>query len=227
MLLVNKKTSEMVVVDMHEKRLAHRRRRVIAWAKAIDEGFKKNEIKMELVTLTYRPGEEWEALDIRDFSTRLRSRLGEELLAYAWVGELHKSGRVHYHVLVVVRKGTFVPYMDDEGLWEKGSTRTEVARAPWYLVSYMKKKGGEKEYQSRDEYPRYMHIHSVWIREGAIKKNLMWGYRLSVLPWWLERMIREGGEILEGVMPARVRGGWWVGNKRFGWYVFSDWRVYP
>lgn len=227
MLITNKRTLEIRVVDMHERRLRHRRRRVIAWARAIDEGLDKNKIKMELVTLTYRQGEEWEALDIRDFCTRVRVKFGEKLLAYAWVGELHKSGKVHYHVLVVVEKGTYVPYMDDEGMWRKGSTRTEIARAPWYLVSYMKKRGGEKGYQSRDEFPRYMHIHSVWIREGVIKKNLVWRYRLSVLPWWLEKIMREGEGILEGVMPKRERGGWWIGNRCYGWYEFSDWRIFP
>ena len=50
---------------------------------------------------------------------RLREKLDEELLAYAWVGEMQERGAVHYHMYILVQAGADVPRPDESEMWKR------------------------------------------------------------------------------------------------------------
>jgi hypothetical protein len=133
-----------------------------------------------MYTLTYDtkgtliPACDWEPGHIGQFIKRLRKRLGDRLLAYAWVAELHYSGKVHYHVLILY-KG-WLPYPDKsyhkkgqgyKRLWEYGLSSTELrVRSVFYICTYV-----GKEYQKDFvNFPEGCHAWSVWFSDKATKE---------------------------------------------------------
>jgi hypothetical protein len=117
-LVQNAETGEGWEIDPDAARLSRLRRRVHAWADALRDYTQDNrKYRKVMITLTYRPGVEWQPGHIRVFMRRLRKRLRAALVAYAWVAEMQRRGAVHYHVLLVVRRGASIPRPDDAGLW--------------------------------------------------------------------------------------------------------------
>lgn len=104
-----------------------------------------------MVTLTYRPGVEWDGKHMTACMNRFRDWHARHGLKfrYVWVAELQDGKRradgqgrgvIHYHVALWVPAGTRLPMPDKAGWWPHGSTRIEVARgAVQYLMSYLKK----------------------------------------------------------------------------------------
>lgn len=209
---VNSATGEIVQIDPGVARLGRMRKRVTAWAKAVEELWRSGGVVPVMVTLTYRPGVEWRAGDIRDFMIWARRVMGCGLLAAAWVAELQARGAVHYHVLLVCRRGRLFPKPDRAGGWCHGFSKVERARKPWYLVKYSQKGGGV-------EFPKGLRLFSVTVGQEAIGEAALWEFRRSVLPKWLCEAI-EGEQ--GGGLPKRAQGGGW----RFRGQDFkSPWRV--
>ncbi len=98
------------------------------------------------VTLTYRPGIDWDPAHMTSYVDRVRNHYrwatGDKL-RYVWVAETQERGAVHYHIIFWVKKSYFMPKADKRGWWPHGSTKTEVARLSGgsvvYLMSYIKK----------------------------------------------------------------------------------------
>jgi hypothetical protein len=145
------------------------RRRISDWVKTVKT---LSEYKFIMITLTYAPEYDWEANHIREFMLSLKKLLGNNLLAYAWVAELQKRGTVHYHIIIAVPLdvmiGDDLPYPDEVGLWLYGSTTTEYARTPFYLIKYL-----GKEYQKDfSRFPKGIRVFGVYIRDKSLKQLL-------------------------------------------------------
>lgn len=201
----NRFTGEYMIVNNKEARLSKMRKRVCAWAEVIKPIIDKNSgCQMLMIGLTYRPGEEWKANDIREFIISFKKKVGvKNIIAMARVGELQERGAVHYHIVVVVKRGIRIPKPDKSGLWRHGSSRVEVARSPFYLVSYTK-----KSYQKEGEFPKGLRMYDVWINPEYISFLEKWHFRLSTLPGWLKTEVIKDVDNIGSKWKRLVGGGW-------------------
>jgi hypothetical protein len=119
---------------------------------------------LKMITLTYKGVDDWQPKDITSFIRKMRTKLGDGLLAYCWVAELQKRGALHYHVLVWVKKGTRIPYPDKAGWWTGGMTSIVKARSPYYVLTYV-----SKEYQKDfDKFPKGARVYAVKIYDQGL-----------------------------------------------------------
>lgn len=187
-------------------------------AEAHSGGFR---VSVAMITLTYRPGVEWEANHVRDFQRAVcayLARLGVRYRA-VWVLELTKRGVPHYHLLLWLPRshlrGRMLPKPDERGWWPHGSTRIEWARnAIGYLVKYTSKA------EHTDKFPKGGRLFGVRGLTGGFRR----GYRLQMLPYWLKDLV--GHHTLCRRLPA----GWWASEDgelfRSPWMIVtraSDW----
>ena len=95
-----------------------------------------------MVTLTYRPGEDWQANHVRDafrkFSNWAKYHHGGA--RYVWVAELQGRGAVHYHLIAWLPQGVAMPHWDTVGWWSHGMTRSEqLLTGIGYVLKYLSK----------------------------------------------------------------------------------------
>lgn len=200
----NKKTGEVFQITKAKARISRLRRRVFAWAKTGQPMQQGEGLRMVMQTLTYRGVDDWKANQIRDYMQVVRKHLGKKLLSYAWVAELQRRGAVHYHVLLVVRKGAKIPHPDKAGWWPWGMTKVQTARTVFYICKYV-----GKEYQKEGPFPKGLRMFAVWFADGVIEDLQRWFFRLSSLPGWLQEVIRALPQEYGGKW-ARAPGGGWV-----------------
>ena len=205
MELLNIFTGERGTPDPYRSRMARMRRRIKAWSKNLELVFEPEKHRMIMVTLTYAPGNEWEKRHITKYLQALKRRLKDKLLGYAWVAELQKRGALHYHVFILVEKGSDVPYPDESGMWEWGSSNITSAKSPYYLITYL-----GKEYQKNGDFPKGIRIFAVWYKKDLLSNTSLWRLRKVSWPKWLREDI-ESRWWLQGLYPKRISGG--------GWYV--------
>ena len=212
--LKNLKTGEVIEFDKKKARLSRMRKRVFAWANTISEylpahglGLKHRKV---MITLTYAQVDDWRPNHIRDYIKELRRRLADNFIAYAWVGELQERGAVHYHIELIVKKGTRIPMPDKSGMWKHGSSRIETARTVFYICSYLK-----KAYQKEGDFPKGLRMFSVWISPQAVTTFSRWLFRLSSLPKWLSEQILGKEELKEKSWYRRPGGGWLMSGQLF------------
>lgn len=202
------------VVTNHVARLSRLRRRLDEWAYAVDPFLGDSRYVLKHVTLTYRPDVQWEPNQRRDFMLSVRSYFGDNLVAYAIVAELQQRGAVHYQMLLLLKRGTYVPYFDEVKLWGFGSTRVTSHGHVGYLKKYL-----QKEAQKGIGYPKGCRIVDVWIADGLIDNPARYRFRLSTLPKWLaSKLFGDPSESF----PARREGGGWLID---GEVVWSDYEV--
>jgi len=168
-ILINQSQKKVLVLDNFRVRYNRMRKRIALWVEVLEH---VQDMKFIMVTLTYRPEFEWERNHVRTFMQEIRKILKEDLLAYAWVAEIQKRGAVHYHVMLAVpwdlEVGVDIPYPDQTGMWSYGLTRVEVARTPFYLITYL-----GKEYQKDfSRYPKGIRTFAVYIRDKLLKTEL-------------------------------------------------------
>ena len=96
-----------------------------------------------MVTLTYRPGVEWEPRHVSGFLKCVREwarRCQCGVFAYVWCAELQRRGAVHYHCLMWFPDNVTLPKPDTRGWWPHGFTSIERARnAVGYVAKYASK----------------------------------------------------------------------------------------
>lgn len=131
-----------------QARIRVQRRRVLTVGKIAarhqDPGFR---LTVKMITLTYAEDGQWNANHIKEFLRHIRRwylrHTGRKLI-YLWVQELFKSGRPHYHVMIWVREGIFLPF-GDEGVykpwWPHGFTnlKSKIRHGGAYLSKYLSK----------------------------------------------------------------------------------------
>jgi hypothetical protein len=132
---------------------------------------------------------------------KLRKQLRGNLLAYAWVAELQERGAVHYHVILVVNRGTSIPMPDKAGWWTWGSTKIQSANTPFYIAKYT-----GKEYQKEGPFPKGLRMFAVWVADSVIGEVERWEFRLSSLPAWFREVLRG---LPTGDRWRRAPGGGW------------------
>lgn len=210
--LYDREKKEYIVIDQKAARLSRMNKRVFAWADTMKPVKDKNSgCQMLMIGLTYKPGVEWKANDIRDFIARLKRKVGQKnIIGMARVGELQQRGAVHYHIIIVVKKGVRIPKPDKSRLWLHGSSRVEVARSPFYIVSYTKKK-----YQKEGIFPKGLRMYEVWINPEYITMLEKWYFRLSTLPAWLKAQIIKDVDNLGAKWDRLVGGGWLYAGKKY------------
>jgi hypothetical protein len=194
------------------RRITTTRRVVFAWSKALKIYLEKCGINYRLImiTLTYEYFDDWEVNDINKFITKLRKILKENLLAYVWVAEMQKRNVIHYHILFLVKRGSKVPIPDREGFWNKGSSRIETARSPFYICSYV-----GKEIQKKLNLPKGARVCRAYIKKGILTGVENANYKASLAPKWVRDTRAEYmGEFCttEDVV-RRIKGKWVVGQE--------------
>jgi hypothetical protein len=165
-----------------------------------------------MVTLTYRPGVDYDPGQISASLHALKAWADREGYWVRWVWRLEfgsQTGRLHYHVLVWLPEGAYMPRWDERGWWSHGMTKMEEARSP---VGYMAK---------------YASKPAVWVGERRFntKGARWWGGRYSVAVRVLVRLrtaprwVQDKAEVIGGVV-RRLAFGWW----RIGaWEFRSPW----
>jgi len=204
------RTGKHFCPDPNQTRLSHMRKRISSWAKIMNKSLlKRGKYTYLMITLTYSPDFEWYPNHIKNFMKRLRRKY-PEIKAYAWVAEMQRRGAVHYHILVVVPKRTYIKCPDKSGLWKYGMTRVERAKkGSFYIVKYV-----GKEYQKLN-YPKGIRIYCAVIGKNVIDEVSMLLFRLSSLPRWLEEDSREYVERFKE-FPVKVGSCLWrVGDMFF------------
>lgn len=197
------------------------RRNVFAWAKACERYLEScgRLHRLVMVRLSYHYDDDWKPLAIAGYVKRCRAELGDKLLSYIWVAGLQERGVIHYHVLLLVKRGTEIAKPDEAGWWNYGSTRIETARSPYYICKYT-----GKEYQKNGRYPKGARVCGCYIRKGLLTEDEMRTYRLERAPKWVreDRLVLVGsGAIEDNVVPIQRRGRWVL-----GWLaVRSPWRL--
>lgn len=207
------RTGQVIELDNKAARLARMRRRVFSWANTVKDYLPGvgvgREFRKVMITLTYAGVDDWRPNHIRNYVKELRRRLDKSLVAYAWVAELQERGAVHYHIILIVRKGTKIPKPDQSGMWPHGMSKIETAKTVFYICSYMK-----KVYQKEGNFPKGLRMFSVWIAPGSVAALAVWLFRLSSLPKWLCDKIAGVGQ--QGSKWFRnPGGGWWYAGHFF------------
>ena len=212
MVIKDSRTGESFVVDAKRARIRHLCRRVRGWVDAIKPiAANTREFEMKGLGLTIEDENVWNPRMISEYLYALRKILGDRLVAYAWCAELQERGAVHYHVILLLKRGTFVPFPDSSGMWVWGSSHiTWDVHSPFYIISYLKK----ENYQKLGEFPKGLRMFHVWIEEGAVDKIAFCKFWLTTLPAWLEKEVldhfRKYGSFY---IPRRLKmGGWKVGS---------------
>jgi hypothetical protein len=203
MKIRNRLTGITFELDRKMTRIRRTQRRVKAWADAL-AGYidRPKNYRLVMIGLTYDGVEDWRALHISQFMKRVRDELGRKLYGYAWVAELQTRDAVHYHVLLVVNRGTRIPMPDKAGWWPHGSTTIQSADSPYYIVTYT----GKEHQKYSDHFPKGLRMFAVWASKKVLDGVQLWQFRLSAVPAWLrEFALKQIGERV-----VRHKGGGWL-----------------
>jgi hypothetical protein len=215
MKIYNTDSGEVFHTNETQGRLSRLRRRMFSWARTVDGFTKSSDYRMPMVTLTYAPGNSWSANHIRQYMLAIRKHLKNRLVAYAWVAELQQRGAVHYHVLLVARRGSDIPFPDSSGMWSHGSSGIDPARSVYYICSDYLHKEAQKDYR---RFPAGCRSHAVWVSRDFVNEGSRWLMYLDTLPAWLSQEMRERFPLQR---VARRPGGGWVTED--GTVLHSPW----
>ena len=201
---------ETFEVDTHVARLKKLRFTVCRTATLLQEETRLRKLrrKVAMLTVTYRPGVDWQPGQIRSLIRNIQQWCrdnGFGPVPLLWVGELQVRGAVHYHIAIWLPAGRTLPMPDKRGWWSHGSTNIKWARfAPGYLAKYISK------VESKDaRFPKGMRLYGV----AGVSKDIGDRVRFEKMPAWA----KEGGATLShdmrrapesGGLVARATGEW-------------------
>jgi len=149
---------------------------------------------------------DWKPKHISGYLNSVRnwcSRRGEKL-RFAWVAEQHKSGRIHYHAIIFLRRDLALPKPDKSGMWPHGmSQRQEARKGVGYLMKYASKCG-----DIAAPWPKGCRLHGHGGLESEERVRRSWWVlpryiREHVFPEWRVRRAKGGGWF------SPVVGEWW------------------
>lgn len=173
-----------------------------------------------MLTATYREGSDSSPRDISNLVRRLRRYFlnlarrkgqGRPLFRYLWVGELTKRLRPHYHLLIWIPRGYFLPKADRAGWWPHGMTKIEKARnAVGYLAKYASKFCAAMA----EAFPKGFRTHGVGGLGDESKRELR---------WW--KAPKDARDALGPDADIRKTFGGYA-DKRTGEFWPSPWRVF-
>lgn len=211
-----------VELDQNRIRAARLKKSVITGARLHDQEARKGSARgaWYMLTATYREGSNSSPRDVsnlvrgvRRYFHNLARRKGQgrPLFRYLWVGELTKRLRPHYHLLIWIPRGYFLPKADRRGWWPHGMTKIEKARnAVGYLAKYASKFTGAMA----EAFPKGFRTHGV----GGLGEESR-----RELRWW--KAPQEAREALGPDADIRKTFGGYT-DKRTGEFWPSPWRVF-
>ena len=203
--LVNNSTSGQTLLPIDPKlgRIRKLRSSVTWAARLFVHEFPK--LRALMVTLTYRPGVEWEARHISDALKRCREWHKKKSLEmrYTWVAELQKRGALHYHICFWLPANISMPMFDKQRWWPHGWSNVIRARNPiGYLVKYISK------CDSAHEFPRGARIYGGGGFKGTAKQIRRWlaqpGYVRSFVGIAASVVRSKGGEVVDRETGVRL-----------------------
>jgi hypothetical protein len=181
---------KLIVVDQYKARYHRMRKKVVAWSNQMNDGLRGKPLRHVMITLTYAgDNRDWMPNQINEFIRTVKKNLGNKLYGIAWVGETQLRGVIHYHVYLIVRKGTRIPMPDKAGWWKFGMSRIETGRSPYYLIKYL-----GKEYQKNfSEMPKGARSFAISVSDKVIRLAV----RFACLRVWEQVAVaRDGWECL-------------------------------
>lgn len=174
-----------------------------------------------MLTATYREGSNSSPRDVSDlvrairryFNGATKSRYGSNgpRLRYLWVGELTKRLRPHYHLLIWIPRGIYIPKVDKRGWWPHGMTKMEKARN---AVGYLAKYASKFTSAVAEAFPKGFRTHAIGGLGDESKRELRW--------WKAPKDARDALGADADI--RKVPGGY--ADKRTGDFWPSPWRVY-
>lgn len=155
-----------------------------------------------MLTLTYRPGEEWEPGHVTECVKDYQKWAEKEgfKLRYVWVAEIqanrYKNGAllgecVHYHLLIWSPMRLEFPKADKAGFWVHGMTQTVVARKPVKYITKYATKGHDVFF------PKGLRTHASGGLSMQSRRERTWW----MMPRWVRVLFPESD------MPRRKPGG--------------------
>lgn len=212
-----------ITLDQNRIRAMRLRKSIITGARLHDQEATKGSMRgaWYMLTTTYREGSNSSPRDVSDMVRAvrryfnriagLRYRSHRPRFRYLWVGELTKRLRPHYHVLLWIPRGIFLPKADQAGWWPHGSTKIEKARnAVGYLAKYASKFTGAMA----EAFPKGFRTHAVGGLNDESKRELRW--------WKAPKDARDALGADADI--RKVQGGY--ADRRTGSFWPSPWRCF-
>lgn len=166
----------------------------------------------KFLTLTYADLGDWEPGHIREFLNNVRGwckRRGVRL-RFVWVAELQKRGALHYHVIVWLPKGKYLPFADAQGWWPHGRTNIVNAQSP---IGYITKYASKATTADALGFPKGARICG----HGGLTPDGRRHVRYWNAPFWVRDALTGRADI------RKVVGGYM--DKFTGEFLPSPWRV--
>lgn len=166
----------------------------------------------KMLTMTYRPGVDWSPEHMAHWSNMFRTwcRRRSVKCRYVWVAELQVRGVVHYHIVIWVQRGVFLPQSDRNGWWPHGSTRTETVQSP---MSYIMKYATKTDASNIGGFPKGCRLHGAAGLTREHRRHL----RYWRAPFWVRDSLTGRADI------RKVVGGYM--DAYTGELVLSPWSV--
>lgn len=166
----------------------------------------------KFITLTYADVDGWEAGHFAKFRNAMAMwcRRRKIRLRYVWVAELQKRGALHYHVVVWLPKGKFLPHADAQGWWPHGMTNIVTAQSP---IGYITKYASKTTVEQAMGYPRGARMCG----HGGLSSEGRRHVRYWQSPMWVRDALTGRADI------RKVSGGYM--DKFTGEFLPSPWRV--
>lgn len=173
----------------------------------------------KFITLTYADADAWRPNHFSRFRDSLRQWCKRRKLKcrYVWVAEiqmdrLRATGKavVHYHVVVWLPKGYFLPASDTQGWWPHGKSNTKTAESP---VSYIAKYASKTTAVEAGLFPKGARMHG----HGGLEPEGRRHVRYWMAPMWVRDELSGRADI------RKVSGGYV--DKFTGEFLASPWRV--
>jgi hypothetical protein len=223
-------------------------KRAGAWEAALED-LDKSKVRAVMVTMTYRSAGDWESGHMTEYRQAVEKVLGDALFAYFWWGQMQASRYVeygewvvHYHMIIVMKRGAKFPMPDKSGMWVHGDSNMKSLPKWGQGVGYaLHGYAGSGRAQWEGEFPKGMHKFEVWIKESGITSLGYWLFRLSAAPDWVgdraRQMVAVVGELaypklvyedykLDGRVVGRT-SSWSVGGVKlrspWHWLSGEDW----
>jgi hypothetical protein len=166
----------------------------------------------KFLTLTYADLGDWEPGHFTAFRKAMREwchRRGVRL-RFVWVAELQKRGALHYHVIVWLPKGKYLPFADAQGWWPHGRTNIVNAQSP---IGYITKYASKATSADALGFPKGARICGHGGLTGEGRRHV----RYWNSPIWVREALTGKADI------RKVVGGYM--DKFTGEFLPSPWRV--
>ncbi|MGO4703557.1 rolling circle replication-associated protein [Dyella sp. 2RAB6] len=171
---------------------------------------------MKLITLTYAKVDGWRPGHFAAFRDNLRKwcQANGVHARWVWVAELQERGALHYHIIVWLPKGKFIPTPDKVNKhhkwWPHGQTNVKTAHS---AVSYIAKYASKTTAGQAGMYPRGARMHGC----GGLDREARRHIRYWQAPFWVRDALTGRADI------RKVSGGYM--DRFTGEFLASPWRV--